>query len=67
LTNPEALVTYRARDEEWYIVSGRQGDHIFYEKSALDGAVLKTFRIIYPPENRSYFDAVTAVMATSFE
>ena len=67
LSDLEARVTYRAREEEWYIVAGTQRDHVFYEKGILGGGRLKTFRINYPPENRSYFDAVTAVMASSFK
>lgn len=63
----EARVTYRARDEEWYIVAGMQRDHVFYEKTILSDNTLKTLRINYPPENRSYYDAVTAVMASSFK
>jgi len=67
LSDLEARVTYRARDEEWYIVAGTQRNHVFYEKGILGGGRLKTFRINYPPRNRSYFDAVTAVMASSFK
>ncbi len=62
----DARVTYRAREESWYIVAGTEREHAFYEKALLSGGVLKTFRINYPTEASDYFDAVTAVIASSF-
>ena len=67
LADPDAQITYRARDENWYIVSGREDDDIFYEKSLSDQEILKTFRIEYPASQKAYYDAVTAIMSASFE
>lgn len=66
LENPEAQIIYRARDENWYIVSGSDGDEVFYEKSLADAGVLKTFRMQYPASQKAYYDAVTAIMSASF-
>lgn len=66
LNNPESSVLYRARDENWYIVSGMKGSDVFYEKSISDGDMLKTFRIEYPASRKDYYDAVTAVISASF-
>lgn len=66
LEDPEVQVTYRARDEDSYIVAGRKGDEIFYEKSLSSEGMLKTFRIQYPVSKKAYFDAVTAMMSASF-
>ena len=66
LNSPETSVLYRARDENWYIVSGKKGDDIFYEKSISDGGMLKTFRIEYPSARKDYYDAVTAIISASF-
>ena len=66
LENPETRTTYRARQQTWYVISGREGEEVFYEKSVLDGGVLRTFRIHYPATKKTYFDAVTAMMASSF-
>ena len=66
LGDPETRVTYRAREQTLYIVSGRQGDEIIYEKSVLQDGVLRTFRIQYPVGKKSYFDGLTAIMSASF-
>ena len=66
LNSPEASILYRARDENWYIVSGKKGDNIFYEKSITDGEMLTTFRIEYPASRKDYYDAVTAIISASF-
>jgi len=66
LSNPDVEVTYRARDQNWYIVSGQEGAEIFYEKSFSEDGVLKTFRIEYPAAEKAYYDAVTAMMSASF-
>lgn len=66
VTDAEARVTYRARDESWYIVAGTHREHSFYEKAHLRNRVLRTFRINYPTEAGAYFDAVTAVIASDF-
>lgn len=66
LENPEVQIIYRARDESWYIVSGSEGEDIFYEKSLSDAGMLKTFRMQYPASQKAYYDAVTAIMSASF-
>lgn len=66
LENPEMRMTYRAREETLYIVSGRQGNEIVYEKSVLQDGVLRTFRIQYPASKKAYFDGLTAIMSASF-
>lgn len=67
LADPETVITYRARDDRSYIVSGARGEDVFYEKSISDGETLKTFRMQYPAANKAYFDAVAAIMSASFE
>lgn len=67
LGSPGATIIYRARDDDWYIVSGEEGEQIFYEKSMSHGGMLKTFRIQYPAARKAYYDAVTAIMSASFK
>lgn len=67
LLQPEGQVMYRARESSWYIVSGRVGERVFYEKSVLSEGVLRTLRVEYPADRRAYFDAVTAMMSASFD
>ncbi len=67
LLQPDGQVTYRARESDWYIVSGTAGERVFYEKSVLSEGILRTLRVEYPVDWRDYFDAVTAVMSASFD
>lgn len=67
LQQPDGRVTYRARESSWYIISGTMDQRVFYEKSILSGGMLRTLRVEYPESRRDYFDAVTAVMSTSFK
>lgn len=67
LEDPALDVTYRARDENFYIVAGRQGEASFYEKAVSAQGRVITLRLEYPAERRAYFDAVTALIAASLE
>jgi hypothetical protein len=59
-------VTYRAMKGNWFVVSGRDGSKIFYQKTMRKGGVLKTFTIEYDESQKSTYDAVTAKVARSF-
>lgn len=67
LDDPEARVTYRVSEDDWYVVAGARDGRKFYEKSILRNGTLKTFHIQYDSTYAPYLDAVTAIMATSFK
>ena len=60
-------ITYRVREENWFVVAGYRGGRKFYEKTLLRGRVLKTFQIQYDSTRAAYFDVVAATMGTSFK
>jgi len=60
------IVTYKLFKQDWFVVSGHQGDRIFYQKTFLRGGVFKTFSIEYDESQKTVFDAIAAKMARSF-
>lgn len=64
--DPEVRITYRARDESFYVVSGLGGEYVFYEKAVAGESMITTFRIRYPVAKKAYYDAVAALIAASF-
>lgn len=59
-------VSYKTMKGNWFVVSGRSGGKIFYQKTMLKGGALKTFTIEYDESQRSTYDAATARIARSF-
>ena len=59
-------VTYKVLRGNFYVVSGRQGGKIFYEKTWLKGDIFRTFMIEYDEADASTYDAITARIARSF-
>ena len=59
-------VTYKTLKGNWFVVSGRDGGKIFYQKTMFKGGVLKTFTIEYDESQKATYDAVTTRVARSF-
>jgi hypothetical protein len=59
-------VSYKIIKRNWFVVSGRDGGKIFYQKTMMKGGVLKTFFIEYEESQKDTYDAVTARIARSF-
>jgi len=65
---PGAVVTYQARGDNWFVLSGTKGADIFYEKHLLShGAQMtESFAISYPVALNQTYDPIVARMAKSF-
>jgi hypothetical protein len=59
-------VVYKTMKGNWFVVSGRDGGKIFYQKTMFKGDVFKTFIIEYDEAQKSTYDAVTTRIARSF-
>lgn len=59
-------VTYKVLRANWYVVSGYEGDRVYYQKTIFSGGVFKTFRIEYDKSRADVFDKVTKKVAASF-
>jgi hypothetical protein len=63
-----AVVTYQAQGADWFVVSGINGDDIFYERHLLShgGEMTEDFVISYPAALKQAYDPLVARMAKSF-
>lgn len=59
-------VSYKTIRRDWFIVSGRSGGKIFYQKTLFKNGVLKTFTIEYDESRKAVYDPLTARIARSF-
>jgi hypothetical protein len=63
---PGRSITYKKLKDDWFVVSGRAGTAIYYEKTArLDGRNLR-FTFQFPAAQKKEFDEDTSYMASSF-
>lgn len=60
-------VDYKSRGRDWFVVSGRKGDRIFYRKSLLGcgGTVWHSVLLDYPAANKKAFDPIVTRVAGS--
>jgi hypothetical protein len=66
--DPGAAVTYQARGDNWFVVSGTNGANVFYERHLLSHKKQMTeeFVITYPASLKQTYDPIVARMAKSF-
>ena len=66
--DPGAVVTYKTHGDNWFVISGTEGDDIFYERHMLshDGQMTEGFSMSYPAAAKQSYDPVVARMAKSF-
>ena len=65
--HPNRVATYKTMKANWFVVSGSEGERLFYQKTMLKNGVFKTFRIEYDRALKRKYDLVTARMAVSFK
>lgn len=61
--NPRRKVNYTTLHENWCVVSGTDGDNIFYQKRYLIGGQAIVFVITYPAAQRKKWDKVAAYIS----
>jgi hypothetical protein len=66
--DPGLLITYRAHGDNWFVISGTNGDRIFYERHLLshDAQMTENFVMSYPASLKTTYDPIVARMAKSF-
>lgn len=60
-------ITYQLIGDNFFAVSGYQGDWVFYQKTILDDNVVKTLEFSYRRSFQPDFDPIVSEVATSFE
>ncbi|QQP93421.1 hypothetical protein IGS68_32880 (plasmid) [Skermanella sp. TT6] len=69
LAEEKALITYRRRKEDWFVLSGYIGDNIFYRKTVLArrGRTVGTFQINFPKDQKPFYYGIVERMSWSFK
>jgi hypothetical protein len=60
-------VTYEREGRRWFVISGFRGENVFYRKLILspDGEVAHTLELVYPADEKPFFDPLTTRIANS--
>jgi hypothetical protein len=63
-----ASITYERSKENWFVLSGHDGDRIYYQRTAIDGpsSETSTLFIDIPAEQKSFYQDIIARMSWSF-
>jgi hypothetical protein len=70
---PQRVVTYKLIKDDWFVVSGREGGRIFYQKTKFRKAggnapgVFKTLRIEYDETQNRDYGTIVARLVASFK
>lgn len=59
-------VTYRLLRPTFFVVSGIDGDRVFYRKTIYRSGIFYTLQISYPVSEKALYDSITARVAKSF-
>lgn len=60
-------IVYRRQGPDWVVVSGTNGDRIFYRKSLLTCGVWNDMSLDYPAADKARFDPIVAHVAASLK
>ena len=63
---PNRTVTYKVLKKDWFVVSGTEGDRVFYTKVMLKGDTFKRMTLRYPAARDAELTPLTARIAKSF-
>mgnify|MGYP001171471343 FL=1 len=66
--NEDGRITYRAGGSHWFVLSGTDGDRIFYLKALAgcpDRSIAHHVRIVYPASQKAAYDAIVRRVAAS--
>ena len=63
------LVTYSASGADWAVISGKEGDEVFYERHEFsdDGSVIHAMEMRYPALGSARYDRLVGEIADSLE
>lgn len=62
----DRTVTYSRCADKWFVVSGVEGDRVFYEKTYLINDVFLTYFMTYPFSKKKVWDKINATISKSF-
>ena len=59
-------MTYQRKGETWFVVSGYEGDDIFYDKTLREGDRTASFRFVFPAAQKPHYAPLLEHMEDSF-
>jgi hypothetical protein len=66
LNEPGRRVTYQHMGKDFFVISGLEGQDIFYRKTLLAHDILASFEFVYEPSSKVLLDPVIRDMSSSF-
>lgn len=60
-------ITYRAKNDNWFVLSGYKGSDILYVKTYVGKGSINHLRIAYPANRKAAYDGIVAEIARSFK
>jgi hypothetical protein len=63
----KAIVTYKARGKDWFVISGTIAKKIFYRKSFCKKDTMRTVTFLYPTLEKATFNKVVGQVVSSFK
>ena len=63
----ETNVTYKVKKNNWYVISGKNEDGIFYNKSIIKNGIQFHLRIIYQDKNKQLVENLIGRISSSFK
>jgi hypothetical protein len=60
-------ITYRAKGENWFVLSGSKGAHILYLKTFIGTGSINHLSLEYPARLKAKYDEIVAKVARSFK
>ena len=61
------VVKYKIIKQNWFVVSGEEGENIFYLKTIYNNNAFITFHVTYPKSKKHTFNSIVAAMSKSFK
>ncbi|BAH74408.1 hypothetical protein [Solidesulfovibrio magneticus] len=66
LNEPGRRVTYQHMGKDFFVISGLEGQDIFYRKTLLAHDILASFEFVYEPSFKALLDPVIRDLSSSF-
>jgi hypothetical protein len=67
LANDGGKVTFKVIRKDFYVISGRKGDQIFYNRTALANGKFSTVELTYPTADSAVWNAISVRVSQCFE
>jgi hypothetical protein len=60
------VVTYKVLRQNWYVISGFDGNRVFYERTIFNSGLIKQFKFEWPDSQRATYEQITNHISKTF-